>query len=216
LNNPAPGSQRAPVLRVMGVEMAAIEDKPPAAREDFVTIAKVIKPQGRIGEVAAALFTDFPERFASRKRLLLLDQQGQRREVELEEYWFHKGQVVLKFKGVDSITEAERLAGCEIQVPRSERAVLEEGTLYVSDLVGCAVYNTGLQVGTVQEVQFSAGEAPLLVVKGAKEHLIPFAAEYIEKILLPDRRVEMKLPEGMLELDAPLSAEEKQRQKTSW
>lgn len=213
MNNPVPGSTARAGIARDGLDVPANEGKRAVAQDEFVTIAKVTKPQGRQGEVAAALFTDFPERFASRKRLLALDIREQRREMELEQYWFHKGQVVLKFKGVDSITQAEALVGCEIQVPCSERAVLEEGTLYVSDLVGCAVYNAGLQVGTVHEVQFGAGEAPLLVVRGAKEHLVPLAAEYIEKISLQQRRVEMKLPEGMLELDAPLTAEEKHRQQ---
>jgi len=215
LNNPAPGSPtRAGVARD-GVEGPANEHKPPALQDEFVTIAKVTKPQGRQGEVAVALFTDFPERFASRRRLLALDQQGQRREMELEQHWFHKGQVVLKLKGVNSISEAEMLVGCEIQVRRGERAVLDEGALYVSDLTGCVVYNASVQVGTVSEVRFGAGEAPLLVVRGAREHLIPLAAEYVEKISLEQKRVEMKLPEGLLEMDAPLTAEEKQRQRQS-
>jgi 16S rRNA processing protein RimM len=191
---------------------SANQGRRPAAEDEFVTIARVIRPQGRKGEVIAALFTDFPERFAARKRLLVLDVKGQRREAELEAHWFHKGQVVLKFRNVDSISEAETLAGCEIQVPRSERAVLEEGASYVSDLIGCAVSDRGREIGTVQEVQFGAGEAPLLVVKGAKEYLVPFAAEYIEKMLPEQKRLEMKLPEGMLELDAPLTAEEKEQQ----
>jgi 16S rRNA processing protein RimM len=180
---------------------------------EFVTIAKVIKPQGRHGEVAAALFTDFPERFASRKQLLALDVDGNRRPIELERHWFHKGQAVLKFKGVDSISDAEALAGWEIQVPWSERAALEPGTVYVSDLVGCTVYNFRQAVGTIQAVQFDAGEAPLLVVKGAKEYLLPFAGEYIEEIVLEHKRVLMTLPQGMLDLDAPLTAEEKRQQK---
>jgi 16S rRNA processing protein RimM len=179
----------------------------------FVTIAKVIKAQGRRGEVAAALFTDFPELFESRRHLLALDREGRRRDVELEEYWFHKGHVVLKFKGVDSIDDAEALAGCEIQVPWADRAEPEAGAIFVSDLVGCAVHNHGLPVGAVQDVQFGAGEAPLLIVKGAKEYLIPFAAEFVESVSLEERRVSMKLPDGMLELDAPLTAEEKERQK---
>ena len=192
---------------------SANEGGRPAGEDEFVTIARVLRPQGRKGEVAAALFTDFPERFASRKRLFVLDEHGRRREIDLEAHWFHKGQVVLKFKDVNSISEAEMLAGCEVQVPRSERAVPEQGASYVSDLVGCSVYDSGRQIGTVQAVQFSAGEAPLLVVKGAKEYLVPFAAEYIEKILLEQKRLEMKLPEGMLELDAPLTAEEKEEQR---
>ncbi|HEY6250323.1 MAG TPA: ribosome maturation factor RimM [Candidatus Angelobacter sp.] len=184
-----------------------------SAQDEFVTIAKVTRPQGRKGEVAAALFTDFPERFATRKLLFALDKQGERRQVELADHWFHKGQVVLKFKGVDSISDAEKLAGWEIQVLLTERAELEEGTVFVSDLIGCVVYDADREVGTVQDVQFGAGEAPLLVVKGVKEYLVPLAAEYVEKILLEGKRIEMKLPEGMLELDAPVTAKEKERQK---
>jgi 16S rRNA processing protein RimM len=186
----------------------------PAPQTEFVTIAKVIKPQGRRGEVAAALLTSFPERFAARERLYALSADGkQRRELRLEDHWFHKGQVVLKFAGVDEISQAEELVGSEIQVPREERAALEEGSVYVSDLVGCAVFDTGREIGTVHDVQFGSGEAPLLVIKGAREYLVPLAAAYIEKMSPAEKRLEMKLPEGMLELDAPLSHEEKQRQK---
>lgn len=181
---------------------------------DFVTIAKVIKSQGRRGEVAAVILTDFPERFATRNRLFALAADGgQRHELTLEEHWFHKGQVVLKFSGVDDISHAEKLIGCEIQVPFSERAELESDSVFVSDLVGCSLFDSGREIGKIADVQFGSGEAPLLVVKAAKEFLVPFAAEYVERIATADKRLEMKLPEGMLELDAPLSREEKERQK---
>lgn len=179
----------------------------------FVTIARVARTQGRLGEVAAALLTDFPERFAVRKRLLALGAKGTRRELLLEDHWFHKGQVVLKFAGVDSISQAEELIGCEIQVPESERAELEADTFYVSDLTGCTVDDSGREIGKIEDVQFGSGEAPLLVVRGAKEYLVPFASEYLVELDLKGRRISMKLPPGMLELDAPLSQEEKQRQK---
>ncbi len=113
------------------------------ASDEFVTIASVVKTQGRIGEVAAMLFTDFPERFASRTRLFALYQDGRRQELTLEEHWFHKGQVVLKFKGVDSINDAETLVRCEIQIPRRERAELEADTFYSGDLAGCEVLDGG-------------------------------------------------------------------------
>ncbi len=85
--------------------------------------------------------------------------------MQLEEHWFHKGHVVLKFAGVESISDAERLAGMELQIPAEQRAELEAGEAYVSDLVGCEVVNRGSLVGAVADVQFGAGEAPLLVVK---------------------------------------------------
>jgi 16S rRNA processing protein RimM len=183
---------------------------------EFVTIARVSKTQGRHGEVAATLLTDFPELFATRKKLFALGgsaaQGVPRRKLDLDEHWFHKGMVVLKFAGVDSISEAETLVGSEIQVPRSERAALGNDEFYVSDLMGCMVTDSGREIGRIKDVQFGSGEAPLLVIEGEKEYLVPFASAYIQKIVLEQKLLEMKLPEGMLELDAPLSREEKQRQ----
>jgi len=187
---------------------------------EFVTIARVSKTQGRHGEVAATLLTDFPELFATRKKLFALGgsvaQGGAaepgRRKLELDEHWFHKGMVVLKFAGVDSISDAEALVGSEIQVPRSERATLGNDEFFVSDLMGCTVTDSGREIGRVKDLQFGSGEAPLLVIEGEKEYLVPFAAAYIEKIALEQKRLEMKFPEGMLELDAPLNQEEKRRQ----
>lgn len=180
-----------------------------SAAADFITIARVVKTQGRHGEVAAELHTDFPEKFAERKRLFALDASGSRRELQLEEHWLHKSYVVLKFAGVESISEAEALVGCEIQVPREQRVELDAGA-YVSDLIGCEVFDQGRAIGSVKDVQFGAGEAPLLVVnEGSKEILIPFAQEFIVGIDVQGKRIEMKLPVGMLQIDAPLSEEEK-------
>ncbi len=182
---------------------------------EFVTVARVVKTQGRIGEVAATLLTDFPEKFATRRKLLAAKLGAaaiQRQELQLEEHWFHKGMVVFKFAGVDSITDAETLIGSEIQIPRSERAELADGAIYVSDLVGCTVTDAGREIGQVLDVQFSGGEAPLLVVRGEKEYLVPFAAAYLDSVDVEHKRLNMKLPDGMLELDAPLTAEEKDRQ----
>ena len=187
---------------------------------EFVTIARVAKTQGRHGEVAATLLTDFPELFETRRKLFALGgaastkQSGaaERRRLDLDEHWFHKGMVVLKFSGVDSISDAETLVGSEIQIPRSERAALSSDEFYVSDLIGCTVTDSGKEIGRIKDVQFGSGEAPLLVIEGEKEYLVPFAAAYIEKIALEQKLLEMKLPEGLLELDAPLNKEEKKRQ----
>lgn len=159
------------------------------------------------------MHTGFPDRFQQRTRLFLLDREGSRRETQLEGHWFHKGGVVLKFADVDSISQAESLAGCEVQIPREERAELDEDSYYVSDLTGCTVVAGEREVGAVADVQFGAGEAPLLIVRdGAREHMVPFAKAYVVNVELAAKRIEMSLPEGMLELDAPLSAEEKRIQ----
>jgi 16S rRNA processing protein RimM len=174
----------------------------------------VLGPQGRRGEVAAELHTSFPERFAERRELFGLAADGSRRELQLEEHWFHKGHVILKFAGVDSISDAERLAGIELQIPEEQRAKVGAGAAYISDLVGCSVVDRDRLVGTVAEVRFGAGEAPLLVVRhGEQELLVPYAESFLKLADLAARRIEMELPEGLLELQAPLSEEEKRQQK---
>lgn len=183
---------------------------------EFITLARVVKTQGRHGEVAVELHSDIPDRLHQGLRLFALAEDGSRRELKIEDGWPHKEFVVLKFAGVDSISEAETLVACELQVPRSERAQLEEGTAYVSDLVGCALVDHGKELGIISDVRFGAGEAPLLVVGSGKNELeIPFAKAFLVRVDLEAKRIQMNLPEGLLDVNAPLSAEEKQRQKNS-
>jgi 16S rRNA processing protein RimM len=180
----------------------------------------VLGPQGRRGEVLAELHTDFPERFEERRQLSGLAPDGSRREFQLEEHWFHKGGVVLKFAGLENISDAERLKGWELQVPREGRTELEAGAAYVSEIEGCEVWLTGAGepqlLGTVAEVQFGAGEAPLLVVRdrGEREFLVPYAEEFVRAASFTGRRIEMKLPEGLLDVEAPLGVEEQKQQKS--
>jgi 16S rRNA processing protein RimM len=96
-------------------------------------------------------------------------------------------------------------------VPRTERAELEPGWNYVSDLVGCAVFDHGNEIGRIEDVQLGAGEAPLLIVMAVngQKYDVPFAEAYLEGVDLPQRQVRMTLPEGMLEINAPLTGEEK-------
>jgi 16S rRNA processing protein RimM len=147
-------------------------------------------------------------------RLSALSRDESRRELQLEELWPHKGLLVLKFAGVNSISDAETLVGFELQVPREERAQLDQGWSYVSDLIGCTVFEANREIGTVEDVQFGAGEAPLLVVKqGERRYEIPFAQAYLKGVKLEQKRIEMILPDGILEVNAPMTAEEKQQQR---
>ena len=176
----------------------------------------MVKTQGRRGELAVEILSDVPDRFAVGMKLLALPQEpgAGRRELEVEELWPHKGLMVLKFAGVDSISEAEALVGCELQVPRSQRSELQAGWNYVSDLVGCVVLDHGHEIGRIEDVQFGAGEAPLLIVRdgAAKPVEIPFAEAYLDAVDVEGKQVRMKLPEGLLEVNAPISAEEKREQ----
>jgi len=195
--------------------------------DEYITLARVLKTQGRRGEVAVEVHSDVPDRFVEGMRLLALDEAGRRRELRVETLWPHKGHLVLKFEGIDSISDAEALLRCELQVPRGERAELEQGWTYVSDLAGCTVFDGDREIGQVQGIEFGSGEAPLLIVSRAprdgspaksgsnreEPYEIPFAEAYLVNVDLAAKQVRMRLPEGMLEVNAPLTEEEKREQK---
>jgi len=226
-----------PTARAVGKSVKR-EKAPTEAKEttdaEFITLARVVKTQGRRGEVAAEVHSDVPERFAAGMKLFALQSAGGARPpsaqetsaervcLVIEDLWPHKGLLVLKFSGVDSISDAEALIGSELQVPRSERAQLEQGWTYVSDLIGCTVFDlssgASREIGRIEDVQFGAGEAPLLIVASScdggefTKYDVPFAQAYLDGVNLARKEVRMRLPEGMLEINAPMTAEEKQLQ----
>lgn len=198
------------------------------ARDGWVWLARIKRTQGRKGEVFAEVLTDFPERFSDRHKLWLLNASSatgaevyaDAREVALVHHWMHKGGVVLQFAGVESISAAEELAGCVVAIPREERAQLEEGDFYISDLIGCTLVDVAgtepIVVGEIEDVDRSAGPVAILVVRPTEadgergssgavddEILIPFAKDYLRRVDVGAKRVEMALPEGLVELNRP-------------
>ncbi len=188
----------------------------PETSGEFITLARVVKTQGRHGEVAAETHTDIPERFSAGMKLFALDKRDARRDLEVQEIWPHKGLLVFKFAGIDSISDAEVLIGSELQVPIAQRSKLDQGWTYVSDLIGSTVLDHGREVGRIADVEFGAGEAPLLIVTDStgKKFEVPFAEAYLEEINVTQHQVRMNLPEGMLEVNGPITAEEKKEQQS--
>ena len=180
-------------------------------------IKRVIKAKELIRDIGDGM-TD-PElmekyRLSSEKLQEIRKRLQESGRLEIKETWPHKGFLVLRFAGVDSISDAEALAGCELQVPRHERARLEPGWTYISDLVGCTVFDGPREIGRVEDVRFGAGEAPLLIVREGHRVLeIPYAQAHLEHVDVEGKRICMRLPQGMLELDAPLTPEEKEQQQ---
>ncbi len=94
-----------------------------------------------------------------------------------------------------------------VAVPRSERVALPEDETYIGDLIGCTLVDVAgaapVAAGEIEDVDRSAGPVALLVVRGARgELLVPFAKSYLRKVDLESRRIEMELPEGLLELNS--------------
>jgi len=176
-----------------------------------VTLARILRARGRKGEVAAEILTDFPERLTRLHEVWLSGGAGAARRVAVRACWLHKQQAIFHFEGCDSISEAERLVGLEVQVPLSERVELPQGSYYVTDLMGCEVWETHrssgavASLGVVRDVQFPGEETPgtpLLVVETqAGELLLSLAEEICRRIDVAARRIEVVLPEGLRELN---------------
>jgi len=174
-----------------------------------VTVARILRPHGRRGEVAAEILTDFPERLKALTSVELWDGRTTARRVVVRSCWLSQsrgGQAIFHFEGSDSISDAEKLVGLEVQIPLSERMALPAGSYYVTDLIGCEVHEKdGAAIGEVRDVQFT-GEGvagtPILAVDSSKgELLIPLAQEICVLVDVAAHRIEVVLPEGLGELN---------------
>ena len=182
--------------------MGALPEPDPAT---WLAVARVLRPQGRRGEVAAEILTDFPARFEKLRRAFLESPTGAPEPVDVENVWPHKGRIVIKFSGVDSIDQASRLRGRLVLIPREERAALPPHHYYHSELLGCRVLveraGTATEIGSVTEVE-PAGGAPLLhVATKHGEVLIPLAQEICTRIDTEARTILIDPPENLLELN---------------
>jgi 16S rRNA processing protein RimM len=195
----------------------------------WVLLARILRARGNKGEVAAELLTDFPERLTKLKEVFVGQAGGkdEPRRVAVKSCWLsqnHRGQVIFHFEGVNSISEAEQFRGLEVLLPFEQRVTLPAGQYFVSDLIGCSVFeNLALPpvvasspcslaeapalLGTVRDVQFP-GEGisgtPLLEVDTSRgEILIPLAVDICTKIDTAARRIDVILPDGLRELNQP-------------
>ncbi len=168
--------------------------------QEWVAIALLGKPRGNRGELTAISLSSKPERFESLERVYL---SGHSEPFAIEELWEHKGSLIFKLAGIDSISEAEKFYGCEVRLPFSERAPLDPGEYYHSDLVGCEVIDRATQrsLGKVNSLQ-EAGGGGLLVI-GEEEILFPFTSGLCKVIDIAARRIEVEVPDGLLELNRP-------------
>ena len=182
-------------------EASAADTPGPEAAEPFVTIARIRRSQGRRGEVAAELLTDFPQRFAGAEPVWLVGSDGRHRPARLEGFWLHKGAVILKFAGVDDLGAAKKLAGYEVCIPAAQRRPLEGSAVYWSDLPGCRVVEGGRELGVVRWLDPIPGTPVLVVDTPEGELLVPFAEEICRRIDLAGRVIEVELPDGLLELN---------------
>jgi 16S rRNA processing protein RimM len=163
----------------------------------WVTVALLGKTRGNRGEITALALSSKPERYQDLRDVYLF---GEGTRYQVESAWFHNGTLILKFQGVDTISDAEKLSGAEVRIPESQRTPLEPGEFFQTDLIGCDVIErqTGASLGRVADWQDSGGSG-LLVVEGGL--MIPFARSICVEIDPAARRIVVVLPEGLKDLN---------------
>jgi 16S rRNA processing protein RimM len=198
-----------------------------AEPQRWVMLARILRPRGNKGEVAVELLTDFPERLKEMREVFLRDGAGKSepRAVAVKAFWIdqnHRGQAVYHFEGCASISEAEKFRGMDVLIPIEQRVTLPAGKYFISELVGCSVFESSAAppvvssspcsladapalIGTVSDVQMTgenvAGTPFLVVDTKNGELLIPLAADICTRIDPAARRIDVILPEGLRDLN---------------
>ena len=178
----------------------------PADPFSGVTVARILRPRGLRGEVAAEILTDFPERLPNLREVWLTDGRGAPRVTKVRRCWLSPsrgGQAIFHFDRIENVEAAGRLRGFEVQIPFEQRAKLGPGNYYVGELIGCEVWEAGaaLAMGAVRDVEFPGG-APLLAVDTSQgEVLVPLAAEFCVRIDIRAKRIDVRLPDGLRDLN---------------
>ena len=153
------------------------------SQSGWVPLARLLRPQGRRGELLADPLSDLPDIFAADRELVLAAPNTSvpapgASTIRIETHWFptgkNAGRVVLKLSGCDSISAAEALAGKQLLIPAGDLPTLDPDTFFVGDLVGCTVYNAATPIGTIVDIEFATAPdgrtrledaAPLLAVQ---------------------------------------------------
>lgn len=150
-------------------------------------VGRVGGPFGVRGEIKVELHTDFPERF---ERLAHGYFGPNYRRQSIEGSRTHKGQVLLKLKGLDTREAVEELRGEEIFVPRDEAVPLPEGHYYLDDLLDMTVATTsGHPIGRVTDVLRTGSNEVLVVNEGRDAVLIPVIKDAVRVLDLEGRQV---------------------------
>lgn len=165
------------------------------------------RTQGLRGAVRVDLTLD-DDRILNSGRRIQMEIGGSSRSVKIEFFRRQHGRFVMKFAGIDSIEDAEKIVGAELRIPESEIPAAEEGSFYTFHLRGCRVYaihdadeSSDEYIGEVTDVVDGGGTHLLQVGRGKEETLIPFAESIVKKVDLAARRIEVELPKGLLELN---------------
>lgn len=169
--------------------------------DDLILVGRVARAHGNKGQVIVNPDTDFPEdRFVVGATLLVGPSATPRRITSAR---FHQGRPVLGLEGIETMDDAERMAEAELKVTAGSLAPLPDKTYYRHELVGCEVQDTdGRLIGEVASVEGPIEMSRLVINAPHGEVLIPLVDEICVEVAPAERRIRIKAPDGLIELNA--------------
>ena len=165
-------------------------------------VGKIVNTHSLKGEVKVISSTDFEEeRFKKGSKLLITRGNQLIREVVVQSYRNHKNFLLVKFEGIDSVEEAEKLKNLQIKIDSEEVGELEENEFYFHQIIGCEVFDENdKNLGEIIDI-LTPGANDVWVIKGenGKEILIPYIEDVVKKIDITNKKVNIEVMEGLID-----------------
>lgn len=164
-----------------------------------VIVGKIVNTHGIKGELKVKASTDFIEERFAKGQTLLLEYQGQFIEMSVLSHRFHKGHVLVTFLDHQDINLVEQYKGCLLYAYKDE-SLLDDDEYYISDLIGCEVYDREQLIGKVSDVQLYEHH-DILVVQGKQKIMIPYVEAFVKHEDIDKKRIDVQLIEGFYHED---------------
>ena len=165
-------------------------------------VGKIVNTHSLKGEVKVISSTDFEEeRFKKGSKLLITRGNQLIREVVVQSYRNHKNFLLVKFEGIDSVEEAEKLKNLQIKIDSDEVGELEENEFYFHEIIGCQVFDENdKNLGEIIDI-LTPGANDVWVIKGenGKEILIPYIEDVVKQIDITNKKVNIEVMEGLID-----------------
>ena len=168
-----------------------------STKMEFLEVGKIINTHGLRGDVKVVSWTDYPEDFEEIPCVYVKTRKGEEK-LTVSNVKYQKNNLIVKFKEIADINEAERYKGLVIRADREDLGELEEGVYYIADLIGLEVYDENGKVGIIADV-FNTGANDIYDIKreGKKNLLLPVIDEAVKEIDMENKRVLVHIMEGL-------------------
>ena len=166
--------------------------------QEYFEIGQIVNHFGIKGIVKVVPYTDDITRYDNLKTVYVTIKQNKKQYI-IEEVKYHKNMVLIKFKGIDKVEDAESLRNGILEVERKDAAKLEKDSYYIADLIGMQVYtDDGKTLGVLDDI-YNTGSNDIYVIKTEeyKQILLPAIKDVIKEISLEENKIIVHMISGL-------------------